>query len=92
MTESYSEEVELVHKLKSGDYSTLGELFALHRDRLVTMVHFRLDRRLASRVDADVGPIENAPSSQDDLDARQTARPESSSHLTSIYGRARLLL
>jgi len=44
---------DLVQRLRSGDDQALGELFSLHRDRLWRMVHFRLDRRVCGRVDAD---------------------------------------
>ncbi len=44
---------ELVQRLHDGDDKALGELFAVHRDRLWRMVHFRLDRRVCGRVDAD---------------------------------------
>ncbi len=40
-------------RLLDGDESALGELFAMYRERLWRMVHFRLDRRLQGRVDAD---------------------------------------
>ena len=43
----------LVQRLYDGDEEALGELFAVHRDRLWRMVHFRLDRRVCGRVDAD---------------------------------------
>lgn len=44
---------DLLQRLQDGDESALGELFAIHRDRLWRMVNFRLDRRMAGRVDAD---------------------------------------
>lgn len=46
------EEAHLV-RLRGGDRSALGDLFAHYRDRLWRAVHFRLDPRLAGRVDAD---------------------------------------
>lgn len=46
-------EEELAKRLRSRDIEALAELFALHRHRLWHMVHFRLDPRLAGRVDAD---------------------------------------
>lgn len=46
-------ELDLLARLRDGDRSTLGELFDLHRERLWRMVRFRLDRRIAGRVDAD---------------------------------------
>jgi RNA polymerase sigma-70 factor (ECF subfamily) len=42
-----------VARLLAGDEHALAELFAEHRERLWRMVHFRLDRRLQGRVDAD---------------------------------------
>lgn len=44
---------ELAARLKDGSDSVLADLFSQHRDRLWRMVNFRLDRRLAGRVDAD---------------------------------------
>jgi RNA polymerase sigma-70 factor (ECF subfamily) len=44
---------ELVTRLLEGNEEVLAELFSQHRDRLWRMVNFRLDRRLAGRVDAD---------------------------------------
>lgn len=46
-------EPELIGRCQKGDKQALAELFSLHRDRLWRMVNFRLDRRLARRVDAD---------------------------------------
>ena len=40
-------------RLKQGDEQALAEFFSVHRDRLWRMIHFRLDRRLHGRVDAD---------------------------------------
>ncbi len=44
---------ELVAQLLEGNEQVLADLFSQHRDRLWRMVNFRLDRRLAGRVDAD---------------------------------------
>ena len=43
----------LVARLRSGDDTVLADLFSLYRERLWRMVHFRMDRRLAGRVDPD---------------------------------------
>lgn len=40
-------------RLTAGDPSALGDLFEKHRERLARMVRFRLDRRLAGRLDPD---------------------------------------
>lgn len=53
MTETNHSESALLERLAAGDESVLGDLFALHRDRLWRMVNFRLDRRLTGRIDAD---------------------------------------
>ena len=53
MTNPNDVETALLERLTDGDHSVLGDLFALHRDRLWRMVNFRLDRRLGSRLDAD---------------------------------------
>lgn len=42
-----------ISRVVEGDQQALAELFAEHRERLWRMVHFRLDRRLQGRVDAD---------------------------------------
>jgi RNA polymerase sigma-70 factor, ECF subfamily len=43
----------LVLRLREGDCEVLGELFALHRERLWRMIRFRMDRRMAARIDPD---------------------------------------
>lgn len=53
MTESPEQVEELARRLRDGDRQALGELFALVRPRLWRTVHFRLDHRLAGRIDAD---------------------------------------
>ncbi len=44
-------ESETLQRAAAGDEEALRSLFAAHRDRLKRMVHLRLSRRLASRVD-----------------------------------------
>lgn len=44
---------EIEQGLRSGDENSLAQLLAKHRDRLWRIVHFRMDRRLIGRVDAD---------------------------------------
>ncbi len=44
---------EIFDRLQQGDQQALAELFSYHRSRLWRMVNFRLDSRLAGRVDAD---------------------------------------
>jgi RNA polymerase sigma-70 factor, ECF subfamily len=46
-------EAALEARLRSGEHPVLGELFELHRDRLLRMVQFRLDPRLVGRIDAE---------------------------------------
>lgn len=53
MTNPKKDESALLDRLIGGENSVLGDLFALHRDRLWRMVNFRLDRRLGTRLDAD---------------------------------------
>jgi RNA polymerase sigma-70 factor (ECF subfamily) len=48
-----SECSDLANRLKRGDAQALAELFSQHRERLWRMVSFRMDRRLAGRVDPD---------------------------------------
>mgnify|MGYP001553876449 CR=1 FL=1 len=43
----------LEDRMRQGDVQALGEAFAMHRDRLRKLVHFRLDRRVQGRVDVD---------------------------------------
>jgi RNA polymerase sigma-70 factor (ECF subfamily) len=40
-------------RVMAGEESALAEVYSEHRERLWRMVHFRLDRRLQGRVDAD---------------------------------------
>jgi RNA polymerase sigma-70 factor, ECF subfamily len=42
---------ELLDRAAGGDREALGRLFDQHRDRLRLLVQFRLDRRLAGRID-----------------------------------------
>ncbi len=44
---------ELVARLMDGNEQVLADLFSRHRNRLWRMANFRIDRRLAGRVDAD---------------------------------------
>ncbi len=44
---------DLGHRLECGDHEALAVLFSMHRERLLRMVNFRMDRRLPGRVDAD---------------------------------------
>jgi RNA polymerase sigma-70 factor, ECF subfamily len=44
---------QLHSRLEQGDPEALAELFARHRDRLWRTVSFRMDRRLAGRIDPD---------------------------------------
>jgi RNA polymerase sigma-70 factor, ECF subfamily len=50
MAES-DEVADLLRRAAAGDEEPLRELFSRHRDRLKRMVHLRLSRRLAGRVD-----------------------------------------
>lgn len=43
----------LLDRVRGGDQDSLAVLFSRHRDRLWSMVNFRLDSRLKGRVDAD---------------------------------------
>lgn len=52
MPHSENDTCELVRKAQDGDRAAVQDLFAQHRDRLKRMVLFRMDRRLASRLDA----------------------------------------
>ena len=53
MTESRTDVGELLERLRKGDEHALAELFSRHRERLCNVVAFRLDARLAGRVDAE---------------------------------------
>lgn len=44
---------ELAVRLENGDEEALGELYALHRERLWRLVNFRMDKRLHARIDPD---------------------------------------
>jgi RNA polymerase sigma-70 factor (ECF subfamily) len=49
--EANGEDREQLRRAAAGDEEALTTLFAAHRDRLKRMVHLRLSRRLAGRVD-----------------------------------------
>ena len=51
MTSESDEVSDLLRRAAAGEEGPLRELFLLHRDRLKRMVHLRLSRRLAGRVD-----------------------------------------
>jgi RNA polymerase sigma-70 factor (ECF subfamily) len=53
MSDTAPEPDDLAQRLTSGDSEALAELFSRHRERLWRMVHFRLDQRLAGRVDPE---------------------------------------
>lgn len=54
MTDQHPVETpELVNRVIRGDTDALSELFDVHRVRLWRMVNFRMDPRLAGRIDAD---------------------------------------
>jgi RNA polymerase sigma-70 factor (ECF subfamily) len=48
-----AEEEALVLRLREGERGVLGDLFGLHRQRICRMIRFRMDRRLAARIDPD---------------------------------------
>jgi RNA polymerase sigma-70 factor (ECF subfamily) len=48
-----ADEEALVNSLRNGDRGVLGDLFSLHRQRIWRMIRFRMDRRLAARIDPD---------------------------------------
>jgi RNA polymerase sigma-70 factor (ECF subfamily) len=48
-----ADEETLVLRLRQGDREVLGDLFSLHRERIWRMIRFRMDRRLAARIDPD---------------------------------------
>jgi RNA polymerase sigma-70 factor (ECF subfamily) len=51
MTEDPGEVTDLLHRAAGGDQEALRALLDRHHDRLKRMVHLRLSRRLAGRVD-----------------------------------------
>ena len=51
---SENNQVDTVHdRLRNGDTAALAEAFAQHRQRLWRIVNFRLNRRMAGRIDPD---------------------------------------
>jgi hypothetical protein len=44
-------------RLIDNDQQALAELFALHRQRLWRVAHFRTDSRLSARIDTDTIPL-----------------------------------
>ncbi len=53
MTGDDREVDKLLDRLKRGDEQAFADFFSEHRERLWQIVHFRIDRRLAGRVDVD---------------------------------------
>ena len=53
MADARSGQDALEVRLRNGDADALAELFSQHRERLWRMVNFRLDRRLAARIDPE---------------------------------------
>jgi RNA polymerase sigma-70 factor, ECF subfamily len=53
MSATAGEPDDLHLRLLDGDPQALAELFSCHRERLWRMVHFRLDQRLAGRIDPE---------------------------------------
>ena len=53
MSETAGETDDLHMRLIDGDPQALAELFSRHRERLWRIVHFRLDHRLAGRIDPE---------------------------------------
>jgi len=53
MTDTDEQDEALLARLEEGDEQALALAFSRHRERLWQMVHFRLDQRLAGRVDED---------------------------------------
>ncbi|OHB65852.1 MAG: hypothetical protein A2V70_16575 [Planctomycetes bacterium RBG_13_63_9] len=53
MTDTLGDPDELLDCLKRGDEEAVATLFSQHRKRLWRTVNFRMDRRLAGRIDAD---------------------------------------
>ncbi len=51
MIDDFGDASELLHLVASGDQEADRILFSQYRDRLKRMVHLRLSRRLAGRVD-----------------------------------------
>lgn len=51
MKDDSSQVSDVLHRAAGGDQEALRALFAHHHDRLKRMVHLRLSRRLAARVD-----------------------------------------
>ncbi len=51
MSDDPSEVADLLQRAAAGDAEALRELFSRYRDRLKRMIHLRLSRRLAGRVD-----------------------------------------
>jgi 2-polyprenyl-6-methoxyphenol hydroxylase-like FAD-dependent oxidoreductase len=57
MTEDSDELADLLHRAADGDQEALRALLTRYQDRLKRMVHLRLSRRLAGRVDDSDVPL-----------------------------------
>ena len=53
MNSGERQDEKLLERFEAGDVEALAQLFCRHRQRLWQIVHFRLDERLAGRVDED---------------------------------------
>lgn len=53
MADNPNESMELLDRLKSGDEQALAVLFSQHRERLLRMIEFRMDRRMLGRLEAE---------------------------------------
>jgi len=53
MNDNAEELAALEESLANGDKHALAELFAIYRERLLRIIHFRLDFRLKTRIDAE---------------------------------------
>lgn len=53
MTETHDDTGRLIERCRLGDQQALASLFTRHRERLANIVAFRMDPRLAGRVDAE---------------------------------------
>ncbi|MEZ6129083.1 MAG: sigma-70 family RNA polymerase sigma factor [Planctomycetaceae bacterium] len=52
MCQPVKDEASLLDAIRRGDSEAVGDLFELHRQRLLRMVHLRLDSRVRQRIDA----------------------------------------
>ncbi|MFY9252192.1 MAG: sigma-70 family RNA polymerase sigma factor [Fuerstiella sp.] len=73
--------IEIIQRLRQGEPTALADLFAVSRDRLRQMIHFRIDPRLNRRIDPDDVLQEAYLDAQKRIEHYQATPEESSAYV-----------